>query len=197
METRYKLLLAGNSGCGKTSLMMRYADGSYRNTFISTIGIDFKIRTVEKDGHKIKLHIWDTAGQERFQTITTSYYRGAQCILLVFSLTDKLTFTSLAKRWLSDINQHSSDEVLLVLVGAKGDDHENRCVGRDEIDAFCQKTPIKYFETSAKTGEGVNELFDAIVTDLLDKYPIRIAAPVPEIVLSSAPKPAKKSFCVI
>ncbi|KAL5130223.1 Ras-related protein RABE1a [Glycine soja] len=89
-----KLLLIGDSGVGKSCLLLRFSDGSFTTSFITTIGIDFKIRTIELDGKRIKLQIWDTAGQERFRTITTAYYRGAMGILLVYDVTDEASFNS-------------------------------------------------------------------------------------------------------
>lgn len=208
MNGRFKLLMAGDSGCGKTSLMVRFADGTYKDTFISTIGIDFKICTVVHDGKNIKLHVWDTAGQERFRNITTSYYRGSHCVLLTFSLTDAKSFSNLTQRWMADIKQHSADSVLLVLVGAKADDLEGRCIAQADIDAFCHKYNIMYFETSAKTGKGVDELFKSIVAQLVVKHPECIHGPGEAPASTTGgftlpsreqqpPPPVKNSFCSI
>lgn len=93
-ETQIKLLLIGDSGVGKSCCLLRFSEDSFTPSFITTIGIDFKIRTIELDGKRVKLQIWDTAGQERFRTITTAYYRGAMGILLVYDVTDERSFTS-------------------------------------------------------------------------------------------------------
>ncbi|KAG6412028.1 hypothetical protein SASPL_124686 [Salvia splendens] len=105
-----KLLLIGDSGVGKSCLLLRFSDGSFTTSFITTIGIDFKIRTVELDGKRIKLQIWDTAGQERFRTITTAYYRGAMGILLVYDVTDESSFNRV-KRSLMNTESNSSRHV--------------------------------------------------------------------------------------
>ncbi|XP_076319104.1 ras-related protein Rab-10-like isoform X2 [Tachypleus tridentatus] len=100
----FKLLLIGDSGVGKTCILFRFSDDAFNTTFISTIGIDFKIKTIELKGKKIKLQIWDTAGQERFHTITTSYYRGAMGIMLVYDITNPKSFDNIAK-WLRNIDE--------------------------------------------------------------------------------------------
>merc|ERR1712167_236646 len=101
-----KLLLIGDSGVGKSCLLLCFSDQSFTTSFITTIGIDFKIKTIELDGKRIKLQIWDTAGQERFRTITTAYYRGAMGILLVFDVTDDQSFQNIAT-WMDQIDQHA------------------------------------------------------------------------------------------
>ncbi|XP_039074854.1 ras-related protein Rab-13 isoform X1 [Hyaena hyaena] len=100
----FKLLLIGDSGVGKTCLIIRFAEDNFNSTYISTIGIDFKIRTVDIDGKKIKLQVWDTAGQERFKTITTAYYRGAMGIILVYDITDEKSFENI-QNWMKSIKE--------------------------------------------------------------------------------------------
>ncbi|XP_038167074.1 ras-related protein Rab-13 isoform X2 [Arvicola amphibius] len=100
----FKLLLIGDSGVGKTCLIIRFAEDNFNSTYISTIGIDFKIRTVEIEGKRIKLQVWDTAGQERFKTITTAYYRGAMGIILVYDITDEKSFENI-QNWMKSIKE--------------------------------------------------------------------------------------------
>ena len=106
----FKLLLFGDSSVGKTCILFRFCDDAFNTTFRSTIGIDFKIKTIELRGNKIKLQIWDTAGQEKFHTITTSYYRGVLGIMLVYDITNSQSFNNIAK-WLRKIQEHDSEDV--------------------------------------------------------------------------------------
>ncbi|TYH34187.1 hypothetical protein ES332_D13G111500v1 [Gossypium tomentosum] len=142
-----KLLLIGDSGVGKSCLLLRFSDGSFTTSFITTIGIDFKIRTIELDGKRIKLQIWDTAGQERFRTITTAYYRGAMGILLVYDVTDESSFNNI-RNWIRNIEQQASDNVNKVLVGNKADmDESKRAVPTSKGQALADEYGIKFFET--------------------------------------------------
>ncbi|CAF2047301.1 unnamed protein product [Brassica napus] len=161
-----KLLLIGDSGVGKSCLLLRFSDGSFTTSFITTIGIDFKIRTIELDGKRIKLQIWDTAGQERFRTITTAYYRGAMGILLVYDVTDESSFNNI-RNWIRNIEQHASDNVNKILVGNKADmDESKRAVPKAKGQALADEYGIKFFETSAKTNLNVEEVFFSIGKDI-------------------------------
>ncbi|XP_009131967.1 ras-related protein RABE1c isoform X1 [Brassica rapa] len=191
-----KLLLIGDSGVGKSCLLLRFSDGSFTTSFITTIGIDFKIRTIELDTKRIKLQIWDTAGQERFRTITTAYYRGAMGILLVYDVTDESSFNSNfcfclsidifyfiyifalfwtcfldlvadIRNWIRNIEQHASDNVNKILVGNKADmDESKRAVPTSKGQALADEYGIKFFETSAKTNLNVEEVFFSIAKDI-------------------------------
>ena len=110
----FKILLIGNSGVGKSSLLLRFADDTFTDNFMPTIGVDFKIRTLEVDGKTIKLQIWDTAGQERFKTITSSYYKGAHGIIVVYDITDKESFKNI-DTWMNEVEKHASDNVSRIL----------------------------------------------------------------------------------
>ncbi|SPO35669.1 probable SEC4-like Rab/GTPase [Pseudozyma flocculosa] len=153
-----KLLLIGDSGVGKSCLLLRFCDDAWTPSFITTIGIDFKIRTIELDGKRIKLQIWDTAGQERFRTITTAYYRGAMGILLVFDVTDEKSFQNV-RTWHSNIEQHASEGVSKILVGNKSDWEEKRAVTTEQGEELARELGIPYIETSAKSNANVEEAF--------------------------------------
>ncbi|KAK6943697.1 Small GTPase [Dillenia turbinata] len=156
----------GIRGVGKSCLLLRFSDGSFTTSFITTIGIDFKIRTIELDGKRIKLQIWDTAGQERFRTITTAYYRGAMGILLVYDVTDESSFNNI-RNWIRNIEQHASDNVNKILVGNKADmDESKRAVPTSKGQALADEYGIKFFETSAKTNLNVEEVFFSIARDI-------------------------------
>ncbi len=125
---------------------------------MNSIGVDFKLKNINIDNKRVKLQIWDTAGQERFRTITTSYYKGAQAIVIVFDLTDKDSFDHL-KSWLSDIDKHAKEGVLKVLVGNKKDLINKRQVSEDVAKEFASKYGMIYIETSAKDSSNVDDLF--------------------------------------
>ena len=134
------------------------ADDTYTESYISTIGVDFKIRTIELDGKTIKLQIWDTAGQERFRTITSSYYRGAHGIIIVYDITDRDSFDNV-KQWLNEIDRYACENVNKLLVGNKSDLDSKRQVDFDEAKAFADERGIPFLETSAKSATNVEKAF--------------------------------------
>lgn len=159
-----KILIIGDSGTGKSSLLMRYADGTFPSSYISTIGVDFKIRTTDVNGKVIKLMMWDTAGQEKFKTITTSYYRGANAIIIVYDVSDLDTFQNL-NSWIHDVETHCSQDVLLVIAGNKCDLVKERCVSKEQAEEFTRKIGCEHIEVSAKIGgENVDKLFNSLAT---------------------------------
>eukprot|EP01137_Pigoraptor_chileana_P004619 Opistho-2@46498 len=164
----FKLLLIGDSGVGKTCVLFRFSDDAFNSTFISTIGIDFKIRTIDLDGKKIKLQIWDTAGQERFRTITTAYYRGAMGILLVYDITQDKTFDNI-KNWIRNIEQHAAEDVEKMILGNKCDIEDKRMVTKERGQKLADEYGIKFLETSAKANINVEEAFMTIARDIKKK----------------------------
>ncbi|KAF8894457.1 GTP-binding protein ypt1 [Infundibulicybe gibba] len=185
----FKLLLIGDSGVGKSCLLLRFADDTYTESYISTIGVDFKIRTIELEGKTVKLQIpcsqmqdvafiskdtisdnmiltrvfnvqWDTAGQERFRTITSSYYRGAHGIIVVYDVTDNDTFTNV-KQWLQEIDRYASEGVNKLLVGNKSD-----LTGKKE---FADQLTIPFLETSAKNATNVEQAFLTMAKQIKDR----------------------------
>jgi len=165
-----KLLLIGDSGVGKSCLLCRYSDDVFNSNFITTIGIDFKIRTIELDGAKIKLQIWDTAGQERFRTITQAYYRGAMGILLVYDVTDDKSFNNI-RTWMRNIEQHANEQVVKILLGNKCDMPDKKMVTWEQGNDLAKEYGIEFFETSAKTNVKVEEAFTAIARAIKNRKP--------------------------
>ncbi|XP_058502000.1 ras-related protein Rab-8B-like [Solea solea] len=162
----FKLLLIGDSGVGKTCLLFRFSEDSFNTTFISTIGIDFKIRTIELDGKRVKLQIWDTAGQERFRTITTAYYRGAMGIMLVYDICNDKSFENI-KNWIRNIEEHASSDVEKMVLGNKCDMADRRQVSKDRGEKLAIDYGVKFLETSAKSSINVEEAFYTMGRDIL------------------------------
>lgn len=161
----FKILLIGNSGVGKSSLLLRFADDTFTDNFMPTIGVDFKIRTLEVDGKTIKLQIWDTAGQERFKTITSSYYKGAHGIIVVYDVTDKESFKNI-DTWMNEVEKHASDNVSRILVGNKSDLTDSRQVTTDEGKELADQYNIRFMETSAKESANVEEAFTLMTKEI-------------------------------
>jgi len=166
------LVLIGDSGVGKSCLLLRFADDKWTDSYISTIGVDFKIRTIELDQKTIKLQIWDTAGQERFRTISSTYYRGAHGIIVVYDVTNRVSFDNV-QRWLSEIDKYARENVNKLLVGNKADAAEgadsSRQVAMDAGKQFAESKDIPFLETSAKTGTFVDTAFLMMAHEIKNK----------------------------
>ncbi|KAH9671143.1 ras-related protein RABE1c [Citrus sinensis] len=189
-------LLCKFAGVGKSCLLLRFSDDSFTTSFITTIGIDFKIRTIELDGKRIKLQIWDTAGQERFRTITTAYYRGAMGILLVYDVTDESSFNSmpLSLSLSMNIDQHAADNVNKILVGNKADmDESKRAVPTAKGQELADEYGIKFFETSAKTNFNVEQVFFSIAREIKQRLVESDSKAEPQTIRISKPDPANGS----
>ena len=165
-EFIFKVLLLGNSNVGKSSLFLRFVDDIWNDTFVPTIGVDFKIKTFDIDGKKIKMQIWDTAGQERFKNIIASYYRGAHGILLIYDVTDKDSFRNLSN-WLIEIEKNASKNVLKIVIGNKTDLENKRVISYNQGKEFADTYGLKFLETSAKKNYNVNEAFETLGRELM------------------------------
>jgi len=175
-----KLLLIGNSSVGKSSLLLRFSDEQWlpEDETSATIGVDFRVHKMEINGKKVKLSIWDTAGQERFRTITSSYYRGAQGIILVYDVANRESFEALP-RWYSELETYVSASVVKILVGNKVDKEFSRQVSTADGHKFADRMNSLFIETSAKTAVNVKDAFLEVVQRILD---------TPELWLGSSDK---------
>jgi len=191
----FKLLLIGDSGTGKSSLLLRFTDDAWVDPeeTRATIGVDFKVKVVEVDGRRYKLTIWDTAGQERFRTLTSSYYRGAQGVVLVYDITNRASFDHLTT-WFTELETYSTTpSVVTILVGNKldrvtstsGDQDSTRQVSRKEGEAYARKMSAMFIETSARTRQGVRETFEEVVRKIIETP--SLWQKMPRGVASSAP----------
>ncbi|XP_018497609.1 ras-related protein Rab-3 isoform X1 [Galendromus occidentalis] len=168
----FKILIIGNSSVGKTSFLFRYADDSFTSAFVSTVGIDFKVKTVFRHDKRVKLQIWDTAGQERYRTITTAYYRGAMGFILMYDVTNEDSFKCV-QDWVTQIKTYSWDNAQVVLVvsfpGNKCDMEDERVVSTDRGRQLAEQLGLEFFETSAKENINVKQCFERLVDIICDK----------------------------
>ena len=173
MDHVLKILMIGDAGVGKSSILQQFTDNYFSDQQQSTIGVDFKVKMMTVTGpddrpKRVKVTIWDTAGQERFRTLTSSYYRGAQGIILVYDVSRRDTFESL-NMWLQEVEQFSmggGKDVVKLLVGNKVD--QERIVDRRIANQWARDKGMLFMEASAKTKEGINQVFTEVVQKVLE-----------------------------
>ncbi|XP_045185116.2 uncharacterized protein LOC123543116 [Mercenaria mercenaria] len=164
----FKVLIIGEEDSGKTALLTRYVEGAFTAAYVSTIGVDFKIKSVKQDGKNIKAQIWDTAGQERFRNITSSYYRGCHGAIIVFDVTNRASFKGV-DNWITDLEHYGSGSVPKVLIGNKCDLSEQRCVTYEEAKSLAVINNMEYIETSANTNINVENAFGKLYAEISKK----------------------------
>ncbi|GMH91443.1 hypothetical protein TrVE_jg7239 [Triparma verrucosa] len=174
----FKILMIGDAGVGKSSLLLRFTDETFDEHIQSTIGVDFKVKHTTISDKRVKLTVWDTAGQERFRTLTSSYYRGAQAVLLTYDVGRRDTFENL-EVWLKEVDSYSPNKEAIVklLVGNKID-LPDATVDDEEAEEWAKSNGMMFLKASAKDDEGVKECFEEVVRKILE---------TPELLKSSAP----------
>ncbi|XP_051742152.1 ras-related protein Rab-37 isoform X2 [Ctenopharyngodon idella] len=165
-ELMHKTILVGDSGVGKTSLLVQFDQGKFiPGSFSATVGIGFTNKVVTVDNMKVKLQIWDTAGQERFRSVTHAYYRDAQALLLLYDITRKSSFDNI-RAWLTEIYEYAQKDVVIMLLGNKSDMTAERVITHEEGEKLAKQYGVPFMETSAKTGVNVELAFHAIAREL-------------------------------
>ena len=167
-----KLLLVGDSGVGKSSLLLRFCNDTFEE-LSPTIGVDFKLKYMDMAGKRLKMTVWDTAGQERFRTLTSAYYRGAQGIVFVYDITRRETFDALAEVWSKEVDMYSTvDDCVKIVIGNKVDkakgEREEGWVTREEGETFARESGSLFLECSAKTKVSVREAFEELVKGVME-----------------------------
>ena len=154
----FKIVVVGSSGVGKSAIVQRLVDGTFREEGQSTVGVEFKPFVIPVNDQNVKLQIWDTAGQERFKSVSKAYFRNAVGAVLVYDISNDATFEDLTN-WLHDLQQLCNPNAYILLVGNKADLEEQRQVGIDQAKVFAEQHHLEYLETSALSGANITEAF--------------------------------------
>ena len=165
-----KLIIIGDSSVGKTCILLRFSEDNFPTSHMPTIGIDFKIKSINVDSQVVKLQVWDTAGQERFRTITQTYYKGAMGIILAYDCTDENSFSNI-RNWIKQIETHAAKDVAKVLVGNKCDKQDEKVISAEQGQQLADEYGLKFFETSALSGHNINDLFYDIAQTIVKSKP--------------------------
>lgn len=197
-----KVVLIGDAAVGKSSLLLKYVDDTFQDSYVCTIGVDFKIKSLVYDNKRIKLQVWDTAGQERFKPITKCYFRGSHGCVVLFDVTNRSSYENV-KLWISDYRENNTVDSSenIVIIGNKCDKDEDRSVTIEEGNALAESLNAKYLECSAKTGQGVAVAFDTITYVVIKNMKHEMLAIKPkETNLTSKPisleNPKSKTCCL-
>jgi len=191
-----KLLLIGNSGVGKSSILLKFSEDDFTSSFITTIGIDFRIRTITIDGKKYKLQIWDTAGHERFRTLTTAYFRSANGILLVYDITNEKSFNDV-RNWINNIKNHTTSDIKILLIGNKCDILDNKIISTEQGQLLADEYDIPFLETSAKNSINIENAFISLVKDIRDGFSKKDIVYYPRFDSNLHPSTKNKNCCNI
>jgi len=165
-DIQFKLVIVGDTGAGKSSLLLRFVDNVFTEGSSSTLGVDFRFRTVKMEKKTVKLQIWDTAGQEKYRTITSAYYRGADGVILVFDVCNPDSYRHITE-WKSEVNRYASENCKIMLLGNKIDRDADRKVEKGVVEAYAAENSLPYMETSALTGENIEAAFMLLTESMI------------------------------
>ena len=189
-QRKIQILTLGDGKVGKTSILKRYNEDAFTSHHLTTIGIDFITKDVQINNETVPVKIWDTAGQERFRTITHTFYKQAEGVLLVFDVTDKTSYENL-HGWINRIHEHANENIIKYLIANKIDMNEERKVTKEEGQKMANQYNMKYFETSAKTNTNITESIEGLAKDIFEN--VAATPDSTRVSVAQANKTAKKN----
>jgi len=165
----FRICMVGDAGVGKTSLLTRFCDNTFNNNYTSTIGVDFKVVTLKYQNIITKLHVWDTAGQERFKSMAINYFRSSHGFMFIYDITEKESFENI-QNWIDLAFSNSNTVGINFLVGNKSDIENQRQISKDTAKDFANEKNLIFFETSAKSNENVEKVFQFFTYKLIQYF---------------------------
>eukprot|EP01129_Flabellula_baltica_P015590 TRINITY_DN799_c0_g3_i2.p2 TRINITY_DN799_c0_g3~~TRINITY_DN799_c0_g3_i2.p2 ORF type:complete len:228 (-),score=68.95 TRINITY_DN799_c0_g3_i2:2795-3478(-) len=167
-DVLYKVVLVGDSGVGKSNLLLRFTKGQFKEDTTATIGVEFAVKSIDIDEVSIKAQIWDTAGQERYRAVTSAYYRSAVGAMLIYDITNKESFDNI-ERWLDELRQHADNNIVIMLIGNKSDQYHVIEVPTERAELYCRENGLNFMETSAKDNTNVDLAFETLVRQIYEQ----------------------------
>ena len=189
-----KIITLGDSHVGKSSLIFKFIEDKFSSSYMSTVGFDLKFKTIKINNEEIKVMIFDTAGQERFRSLASNYIRKANGILLVYDISDKNTFLNI-ENWMTSIKEESSDTIPIILIGNKCDLDEQRKIQKEEGEQFANNNNLKFFETSCKDGDNVENCFIELTKQIIERKKEKQFNPNTQKLVNIKDKKKEKDCC--
>eukprot|EP01027_Heterolobosea_sp_BB2_P027811 GEZU01043453.1.p1 GENE.GEZU01043453.1~~GEZU01043453.1.p1 ORF type:complete len:210 (-),score=73.91 GEZU01043453.1:25-654(-) len=170
-QTMFKVTIVGDSGVGKSCILMRFSEDDFNDKSKSTIGVDFKICDIDVGNEKVKLQIWDTAGQDRYKTFRDTYYRNTNGVMVVYDITSKVTYDAIKNKWIPEIESLAPKDISIMIIGNKSDCKDARAVQTATAKSFFETSypHVKFMEVSAKDGNNIVNAFRTMAKDILAK----------------------------
>ena len=189
-----KIITLGDSHVGKSSLIFKFIEDTFSSSYMSTVGFDLKFKTIKINNEEIKVMIFDTAGQERFRSLASNYIRKANGILLVYDISDKNTFLNI-ENWMTNIKEESSDTIPIILIGNKCDLDDQRKIQKEEGEQFANNNNLKFFETSCKDGDNVENCFIELTKLIIERKKEKQFNPNTQKLVNIKDKKKEKDCC--